>query len=590
MSNEPLYNAIQSFYHRFLPFFKQNELSIVFTDERGKILFSKLLQQDNPAITSEKIFHLIPEDFLLQKQKIPDNTNQVFKGKIVNPELLDSLINWYYLVKPIQNNQGDILGFLFIFTTEQEFSQLLTSLIQPFANIIEEDVQNKELQMNLNISKDFFEIISKNSQDGILYLDKYAKVKYMNEMAGEILHVNPQQSIGQYVGNIVDFEPVILSVFKTKKGYVDREFIIHSPNWGTLHFIKTAIIVKDDCGHFAGVVDFFREISRVRKFVTSYIGAQAKFCFNDIIGDNKQLRECIRISRLAARSNSNVLILGETGTGKEMIAQAIHYEGNRRDGPFVTINCGAIPRELAESELFGYEPGSFTGADKKGRPGKFELAHGGTLFLDEIGELPLTLQMKLLRVIQERQIMRIGGIRQISFNVRIIAASNKDLQKEVQQGRFRNDLYHRINVIRINLPSLRNRKEDIPLLIDHLNRKLSNKLERDMPLISSSFVNPLLKYEFPGNVRELENIIERALNLCENNIINSQYLPKEIFDTQFIVEPSSMEENKRQHILNILAQTDWNLTKAAYKLNLSRPTLYHYLKKWNLSKQNYYTR
>jgi len=158
--------------------------------------------------------------------------------------------------------------------------------------------------------------------------------------------------------------------------------------------------------------------------------------------------------------------------------------------------------------------------------------------------------------------MRIGGIRQISFNVRIIAASNKDLQKEVQQGRFRNDLYHRINVIRINLPSLRNRKEDIPLLIDHLNRKLSNKLERDMPLISSSFVNPLLKYEFPGNVRELENIIERALNLCENNIINSQYLPKEIFDTQFIVEPSSMEENKRQHILNILAQTDWNLTKS----------------------------
>ncbi len=583
MNNESVCNTIQSFTNKFLPFLKKNNFILIFTDIKGRILFSNKCpqNQDQISILSDKIIPSIFKDSLLQK---PDHAQQIRHGKIGNPNQSDHLIHWYYTVRMIHHNKGEPLGFLFILTEKKELEIFLTSLAHSFANIIEEDMANKALQFNLNISKDFLRIISKSSTDGILYLDKHAKIRYMNEMAGDILHVNPQKSINQYVGDIVDFEPVVLSVFKTKKGYTDQEFIIHSPNRGTLHFIKTAIIVKDEDGQFAGVVDFFREISRVRRFVTSYIGAQAKFNFNDIIGNDKQLRESIRISMLAARSTSNVLILGETGTGKEMIAQAIHYEGKRKDGPFVIINCGAIPRDLAESEFFGYEPGSFTGADKKGRSGKFELANGGTIFLDEIGELPLSLQTKLLRVIQERKITRIGGIKQIPVNVRVIVASNKDLQVEVQQGRFRNDLYYRINVIRIHLPSLKDRKDDISQLVQHFNEKLSIKLEREIPQISSSFMNPLLRYEFPGNVRELENIMERALNLCENNVLTSKYLPNEIVDAQINPESSSMEESKKQHIINILSQTEWNISRAASKLNLSRPTLYRYIQKWNLNR------
>lgn len=588
--NKAVCNSIQSFYKKFLPLFSKNELILMFIDPEGKILFLRSHQHsDSFFVTGEKVNFISKGDLSQnKKQNSVISINQIIKGQITQVYGFEKLAGWYYKGLPIHNCQGNILGFFLILTSKKEFYQLLTPLIQSFYNIIEEDILNKDILSNLNISKEFINIITKSSKDGILYLDKDAKIKYMNDMAGSILHVNPKQSINQYVGNIVDFEPVILSTFKTQKGYTDREFIIHSPTWGALHFIKTAVIVKDEYSNFAGVVDFFREITRVRKFVTSYIGAQAKFNFSDIIGNNMQLKDCIRTSKLAAQTFSNVLIMGETGTGKEMVAQAIHYEGKRRNGPFVTINCGAIPRDLAESEFFGYEPGSFTGADKKGRTGKFELANGGTIFLDEIGELPISLQIKLLRVIQERQIIRVGGIKQIPVNVRIIAASNKDLYKEIQLGKFRNDLYHRINVIKINLPSLRKRKEDIPQLIDHFNRKLSLKLGRNVPEISSNFVQPLLKYDFPGNIRELENIIERALNLCEEDILTSQYLPKEIINTQADTELSLIEDNKRQQIIHILSQTDWNITKAANKLRLSRPTLYRYIKKWNLNKNQIY--
>jgi sigma-54 dependent transcriptional regulator, acetoin dehydrogenase operon transcriptional activator AcoR len=586
--NRTICSSIQSFYKKFLPLFSKNKLILMFIDPDGKILFSKSHQNSNHFITTSGKFNFISEDYLSrnENQNLVISINQIIEGQVKESDGVGNLTGLYYKGLPIHNCQRNILGFFLILTSNKDFYQFLTPLIQSFYNIIEEDILNKDILSNLNISKEFIDIITKSSKDGILYLDKNAKIKYMNDMAGNILHVNPQQSINQYVSNIVDFEPVILSTFKTQKGYTDREFIIHSPNWGTLHFIKTAVIVKDDHDMFAGVVDFFREITRVRKFVTSYIGAQAKFNFSDIIGNNVQLKESIRISKLAAQTSSNVLITGETGTGKEMVAQAIHYEGKRQNGPFVTINCGAIPRDLAESEFFGYEPGSFTGADKKGRIGKFELASGGTIFLDEIGELPISLQIKLLRVIQERQIIRVGGIKQIPVNVRIIAASNKDLYKEIQIGKFRNDLYHRINVIKINLPSLRNRKEDIPLLIDHFNRKLSFKLERNAPKISPNFVQPLLEHNFPGNIRELENIIERALNLCEDDNLTSKYLPKEIIDKQDHTELSPIEDNKRKQIINILAQTDWNITKAANILQLSRPTLYHYINKWNLNKNH----
>jgi transcriptional regulator with PAS, ATPase and Fis domain len=250
----------------------------------------------------------------------------------------------------------------------------------------------------------------------------------------------------------------------------------------------------------------------------------------------------------------------------------------------MVINCGAIPRELAESEFFGYEPGTFTGADKRGRPGKFELANGGTIFLDEIGEFPLGLQVKLLRVLQERSITRIGGVRSIAVDVRIIAASNRDLSKEIDNGNFRNDLYHRLNVIKINLPPLRERNEDIPVLVNYFVKKLSEKLQKNISKIDNSFIKPLTNYNFPGNIRELENIIERALNICENNELNMSHLPNEIIKNNFSLK--SIDEIKRESLIQALQDTKWNISKTAKILEISRPTVYSHINKWKINKNS----
>ena len=494
------------------------------------------------------------------------------------------LKDWACAASPIHDSQGKIYGVISLTSKINNYPDYGLAIVSSLSKAVEKEVMWKELSENLKISKKYLDIISKASKDGIICLNEEAKILYMNQTAGEILHVDPKNSLGKFVMDIVDFDPVILSVFKTHKGYTDREFIINSPLWGTLHFIKSAVVVKDEKGNFAGVVDFFREIGRVRKFVTSYIGAQAKFNFSDIIGNSPKLKESIRIAKIAAKSNSNILILGETGTGKEMFAQAIHYEGFKRKGPFMVINCGAIPRELAESEFFGYEPGTFTGADKRGRPGKFELANGGTIFLDEIGELPLGLQVKLLRVLQERNVTRIGGARPIAVDVRVIAASNKYLSKEVDKGNFRKDLYYRLKVIQINLPSLIERAEDIPVLVNYFVEKLSQKLQKNISKVDSSFIKPLLAYSFPGNIRELENIIERALNICENDELNISHLPNEIIKNNLSLK--SIDEIKRKSLIQALQETKWNISKAAKILGISRPTIYNHINKWNIKKNS----
>jgi len=493
------------------------------------------------------------------------------------------LKNWACATSPIYDSQGKIYGVISLTSKVNNYPDYGLAIVSSLSKAVEKEVMWKELSENLKISKKYLDIISKASKDGIICLDEKAKILYMNETAGEILHVDQKNSIGKFVMDIVDFDPVILAVFKTHKGYTDREFIINSPLWGTLHFIKSAVVVRDEKGNFAGVVDFFRKIGRVRKFVTSYIGAQAKFNFSDIIGSSLKLREAIRISKIASKSNSNVLILGETGTGKEMFAQAIHYEGLRRKGPFMVINCGAIPRELAESEFFGYEPGAFTGADKRGRPGKFELANRGTIFLDEIGEFPLGLQVKLLRVLQERNVTRVGGARPIAIDVRVIAASNKYLSEEVNKGNFRKDLYYRLKVIQINLPSLIERTEDIPLLVNYFVEKLSVKLQKNISRIDDSFIEPLTTYNFPGNIRELENIIERALNICENNELNISHLSNEIIKNNLSLK--SIDKIKRESLIQALQETKWNISKAAKILGISRPTIYNYINKWNIQKK-----
>ncbi len=311
-----------------------------------------------------------------------------------------------------------------------------------------------------------------------------------------------------------------------------------------------------------------------------------------IVGEHRKVRSAKEFVLKAAQSSSTVLLLGESGTGKGLYARAIHSGGARREGPFVKVNCGAIPENLLESELFGYEEGSFTGAQKGGKPGKFELAHQGTIFLDEIGDLPYNMQAKLLRVLQEKEIERVGGRHSIPVEARIIAATNKDLREEVHRGSFREDLYYRLDVLTINVPPLREVASDIPLLVDNLLERLCHKLHLPPKTIREEVVGVFCRYPWPGNVRELENILERLLNLVEGDVISVEHLPPHLWQhvqtSRYLAAGHSLEkltaDLEREAIENALRTTGNNRTRATELLGLHRSTFYEKLNRYDLLK------
>jgi len=319
---------------------------------------------------------------------------------------------------------------------------------------------------------------------------------------------------------------------------------------------------------------------------------QHQYHYSEIIGQSRSLKGIFHLIDHVASSDSTVLILGETGTGKELIARAIHNSSPRREELMVKINCAALPPSLAESEFFGHEKGSFTGATER-RIGKFELAHNGTLFLDEIGELSLALQVKLLRALQEKEIERIGGKGVIKTNVRIIAATNRNLLKEVEKGNFRIDLYYRINVFPMTIPPLRERSDDIPYLASHFMERISRKTGRNVTEISKSVMKKLMAYTWPGNIRELEHLIERSILLNQGNILKEIHLPKidrtELADNGIEQKIKTIHENERDHILSILRRCKGKISGiggAAEILNIPATTLTSKIKKFKIKKEH----
>ncbi|MEO0108530.1 MAG: sigma-54 dependent transcriptional regulator [candidate division WOR-3 bacterium] len=306
----------------------------------------------------------------------------------------------------------------------------------------------------------------------------------------------------------------------------------------------------------------------------------------NIIGNSQAMRRIFEIIESVADSSATVLIQGESGTGKELIARTIHYVSSRREKPFITINCGAIPEALMESELFGHEKGAFTGANKT-KTGRFELAADGTFFLDEIGELSTEVQVDFLRVLQEREFRRVGGTELIPMEARIIASTNRDLQKEVHEGRFREDLFYRLNVVPIHVPPLRERQEDIPFLVRHFIDKHRHEARREVSGITSEALDMLIAYDWPGNVRELENAIERALVLGKGEQIAPDELPETIQRSGSVRRRPiggelSLEEVERLHILATLEHAKWNLSETARILGITRVTLYNKIDKYGL--------
>lgn len=509
----------------------------------------------------------------------------------------DCYHNYTTMSAPIKS-QDEVVGVLSAIGLKENASRYALGVLAGYARTITVGYEAEKINKAIAEKHKCESAIVETLTDGVLTVDKDGFVTFMNQVGAEILCVDRESSIGRHISNVVDFKPVVLDVLKTGKGYIDKEFLLTNTAGNKIHFIKTAVPIKDENGNIVTVVDTFRKIKRVNKLLNEMTGAYANFSFEDIIGTSSKLQECINTAKAAASSLSNILITGESGTGKELIAHSIHNCSERRKQPFVSINCGAIPRELLESELFGYEPGSFTGASTKGRVGKFELADGGTIFLDEIGEMPVDMQVKLLRVIQDRKITRIGGNNVFDLDVRIIAATNKNLLELCKKGMFREDLYYRINVLHVNLPPLRERKEDIHELIHHFINKINNYLHKNVRDISTGAMKKIMSYSWPGNIRELENTIERAVNLCSGEVITESEIFNDgwITNTSVPAEVSSaaasetvsekdiepLEVMEKRAIEKALLVSGGNITITANLLQVTRNTIYNKMKKYNL--------
>lgn len=381
-------------------------------------------------------------------------------------------------------------------------------------------------------------------------------------------------SILKKISNTNDALVIVMTAFGTIKDAVEAMKL------GAFDYITKPFSLDEFLLLIERAMDVKRlkeENIRLKKDLSRY------YHFPNIIAESDEMKKVCSVVERVADSDSTVLLLGESGTGKELIATTIHYQSKRRDKPLIKVNCAALPEGLIESELFGHEKGAFTGAIKR-KLGRFELANGGTIFLDEIGDIPLSAQSKILRVIQERQFERVGGTETINVDVRIIAATNKNLEEEVKRGNFREDLYWRLNVIPISLPPLRNRKEDIPYLIDFFLDKYRNKLSRKISF-SKEAIDVLLAYDYPGNIRELENIVERCVTLSTSDIIKKDDLPSFIIkkqDNKHLFLSDVAAEAEKEHIIRILKATKGNKTRAAEMLGISRKTLWEKMKAYGI--------
>jgi len=489
----------------------------------------------------------------------------------------DPLKNWTTMAAPIDGGDDHPEGLLMAWGPARLTGQHTLGMVGAAALKIGTELREQESSERLQTLQKYQSAIVESISDGLLTVDATGVVTYMNPAAGRILGVEHKAAVGRAIGDLVGFRPVIMDVLRTGEGYTDREFILRDAV-RSFHFIKTAIPIRDEAGRITGAVDTFREIQRVRQMVNRLTGAHARFTFSDFIGESDALGETLSLAKVATRSSSNVLILGESGTGKEVLAQAIHNASPVADGPFVAVNCGAIPRDLIEGELFGAEEGAFTGAPKGGRPGKFELANGGTIFLDEIGDMPLDMQVKLHRVLQERRITRLGGKHEMEVRVRVIAATNHDLVQDIREGSFRRDLYYRLNVLSITIPPLNQRLDDLPLLVQSLINRLSGKVGKRIRAASPQAMAVLMRHAWPGNVRELENVLERAINVAEGDVLDAHDLHLRAASlpsrqgAPLVLRP--INEVEVDVVLQAVEACDGNITRAARLLRCSRNTIY----------------
>lgn len=498
---------------------------------------------------------------------------------------------------PIFNPDGELLGGItlsaFHYATNPHTLGMAVAAAQAIENELraqkalkESKAAFEETELAYSLQKTVIESIP----EALVALDSRGFVSVINDKAREKFDLEGQNVEGRHISEIgEEINRQFLSMIETNEPFTDADVRIFTSN-GYNDCTLTCSPIKSSTGKIVGKILIFSEIKRIKTLVTKMIGAKAKISFDDICGRNNRLLMTLEQARLISQSSSNALLLGESGTGKDVFAQAIHNASMRKDGPYLAINCAAIPRDLITSELFGYSEGAFTGSRRGGNRGKFELADGGTIFLDEIAETPLELQAVLLRVIEDKSIIRIGGSSVRPLDTRIIAATNKDLLEEVQKGNFRKDLYYRLNVFTIHMLPLRERLDDIPLLVNVFIKKYGKALGKNIRRIDETVMDAFMRYFWPGNVRELQNVIERMINYTRSDELTADLIPPEILNTHYApgqdmdmyMDMESPEDTEKKLISRMLSLR-FPKNQIAKRLNVSRTTLFRKMKKYGLA-------
>lgn len=489
---------------------------------------------------------------------------------------------------PIRDAQGNIIGVLDLTGPFHKVHYHTLGMVVAGAHAIQTQLALKRALKETLAASQRKAAIMEAVSEGLLVTDEFGYITDINRAAASLLRVDANSAIGQNLAKLlgeVEANYHFINLVRARQPAVDVPSTITTGS-RKLSCTVTISPLVDPQGSDQGRVVVLRDYKRTCRLVRQMISAPAQITFDDLVGKDPRFLQAISQARAAAASNSTVLLLGESGTGKDLFAQAIHNASPRRHQPFVAINCGAIPRELITSELFGYEEGAFTGAKRGGNPGKFELADQGTLFLDEIAEMPLELQTNLLRVLEDRRVMRVGGKEYIPVNVRIIAATNKDLAAEVEKGNFRRDLYYRLNVMVITLPPLRERSQDIEVLAQYFLRRIAEKLGKKVEAFSPHTMTIFQNYPWPGNVRELQNVIERAVNLATGELITPDLLPDSLReslpneDRDF--PDTSTIRGAEEYVIRKCLQNCKNKSQAARELRISRTTLYRKMREYGI--------
>ncbi len=490
---------------------------------------------------------------------------------------------------PIFNEQGHPIGMIGMAGLVRSSDVHTLAIVHSAARAIESQMQNEQLFKDLNLQRTQLGAILESISDGLVVCNEAGTIAHLNSEAAQLLNLQPEAVVGRPLGEYVDLPELVQQARRTQQALTDVEVTFQVKGLQVGCLVSLYAINREGSQDAEGFILTLRRIEQVHRLVQRMVGARSPiFTLNDYVGESTLANQVRRQAQTAARSQSPVLIQGETGTGKGVVARAIHNESARADGPLVSVNCRALPRDLVVSEFLGFEAGVFRGSP--GQPSKFELSHGGTLHLEEIDALPLEMQGALLRVIDTGEVMRLGGSRVIPVDVRFIVSSTTDLERHVINGEFRADLFYALSRIALHLPPLRDRMADLPLVVnatlERLRRQSGRRLE-----VSTETLQILRRYRWPGNVRELENALERAAVLADSGLIEVRHLPDSIRGRGWPGEPiehvPAMHEAEYEAIVRAASACQGNLTKMAEMLGIGRTTLWRKIKASNIRVEDF---